>query len=45
METRTAYQVGTPEQTVVRILRRLPPERARQLVDYARFLEFQTSER
>jgi hypothetical protein len=41
----TAYQVATREQAVMRILRRLPPERARQLVDYARFLEFQTTER
>jgi hypothetical protein len=45
MEIATAYPVGTSEQTVIRILRRLSPERARQLVDYARFLEFQTTER
>lgn len=42
MKAQRAYHVGAPEQTVVRILQRLPPERARQLVDYARFLEFQT---
>ncbi len=42
MKAQRAYHVGAPEQTVVRILHRLPPERARQLVDYARFLEFQT---
>lgn len=39
----TTSQSTTAEQTVLRILRHLPPERARQLVDFARFLEFQTT--
>ncbi len=45
MTMTTTSQSPTAEQTVIRILRHLPPERARQLVDFARFLEFQTTAR
>ena len=38
-------QPSVYEQTVLTIMRRLPPERVLQLVDFARFLEFQTTER
>jgi len=38
-------QLSVYEQTVLTIMRRLPPERVLQLVDFARFLEFQTTER
>ena len=41
----TAFQTETYEQKLVGIVRRLPPERVLQLVDFARFLEFQTIER
>jgi len=41
----TTYQPSVCEQTVLTIMRRLPPERVLQLVDFARFLEFQTTER
>jgi len=41
----TTSQSPTVEQTIIRILRHLPPERARQLVDFARFLEFQATAR
>ena len=45
MKTQTTLQVKTHEQKLVGIVRRLPPERVSQLVDFARFLEFQTTER
>lgn len=41
MEMQTAFQSSTYEQTVINIIRKLPPERVLQLVDFARFLEFQ----
>lgn len=41
MEIQTNIQSLTYEQTVIDIIRKLPPERALQLVDFARFLEFQ----
>ncbi len=41
MEMQTAFQPSTHEQTVINIIRELPPERVLQLVDFARFLEFQ----
>jgi hypothetical protein len=44
METQTTYRSATPEQTVVQIMRKLPPERVLELVDFARFLEFRGTE-
>ncbi len=44
METQTAYQALTPEQTVLRIMRKLTPERVAALVDFARFLEYRAAE-
>ena len=41
MGMQTAFQSSTHEQTVINIIRELPPERVLQLVDFARFLEFQ----
>lgn len=38
----TSYP-STHEQTVVRIMRRLPPERLVELVDFAQFLDFQAT--
>ena len=44
MENQTTLQhTMVYEQTLLRIVRRLPPERIFQLVDFARFLEFQTT--
>lgn len=34
-------QVLSPEQTILDILRKLPIDRQKQIVDFARFLEFQ----
>lgn len=45
MESQTPYETSIPEQTVIRIMRRLPPERVSDLVDFARFLEFRATER
>ena len=45
MGMQTTSQTSAYERTVIRIMRRLPPERVLQLVDFARFLEFQTTER
>jgi hypothetical protein len=45
MEMQATYQPSVHEQTMLKIMRRLPPERVLQLVDFARFLEFQTTER
>lgn len=44
METQTSYQASTPEQTVLRIMRKLTPERVAELVDFARFLEYRAGE-
>jgi len=41
MDMQTAFQPAAYEQTVINIIRRLPPERVLQLVDFAHFLEFQ----
>ena len=38
-------QSSAYEQTVIRIMRRLPPERVLELVDFARFLEFQMAKK
>ena len=35
---------SSDEQTVVSIMRRLPPERVGELVDFARFLEFRAAD-
>ena len=40
METQTK-QPAAYEQELIRVVRRLPPERVSQVVDFARFLEFQ----
>ena len=45
METQTDFQSSTYERTVINIIRKLPPERASQLVDFARFLEFQLAQK
>lgn len=42
---RTDSQSSAYEQTVVNIIRRLPPERVAQLVNFAHFLELQTTQR
>ena len=44
METQTSYHASTPEQTVLRIMRKLTPERVAALVDFARFLEYRAAE-
>ncbi|MDL1965003.1 MAG: hypothetical protein LWW98_11910 [Deltaproteobacteria bacterium] len=41
MEMQTAFQSSVYEQTVINIIRKLPSERILQLIDFARFLEFQ----
>ncbi len=45
METQTDFQSSTYEQTVINIIRKLPPERVLQLVDFARFLEFHLAQK
>ncbi len=45
MERQTDFQSSVYEHTVIDIMRTLPPERVLQLVDFARFLEFQTTRR
>ena len=42
MKMQTAFQISVYEQTVINIIRNLPPERILQLIDFARFLEFQS---
>ncbi len=42
MEMQTAFQFSVYEQTVINIIRKLSPERILQLIDFARFLEFQS---
>lgn len=44
MEGQTPYQTSTPEQTVIHIMHKLPPESVSDLLDYARFLEFRAAE-
>ena len=44
METQTSYHASSPEQTVIRIMRKLTPERVAALVDFARFLELRAAE-
>ncbi len=41
MEMQTALQSSVYEQTVINIIRKLPPERILQLIDFAQFLESQ----
>ena len=41
MKMQTAFQSSVYEQTVINIIRKLPPERIIQLIDFAQFLEFQ----
>jgi hypothetical protein len=43
METQAVKQQTTYEQTVITIMRKLPPDRLPYLVEFARFLEFQTT--
>ena len=45
MEMQTTFQDSAHEQTVISIMRRLPPERVLQLVDFAQFLELQATKR
>ncbi len=45
MQGQRLYESTIPEQTVIRIMRKLSPERVSDLVDYARFLEFRATER
>jgi hypothetical protein len=44
MEAETAYQVGTYEQELMRVVRKLPPERVAEVIDFAQFLEFRTAD-
>lgn len=44
MEAETAYQVGIYEQELMRVVRKLPPERVAEVIDFAQFLEFRTSD-
>ncbi len=39
MKTQASIQVMEHEQTLIHIVRMLPPERIAQVVDFARFLE------
>ncbi len=43
IEMQTTTQPSAYEQTVVNIMRKLPPERILELVDFARFLEIQSA--
>jgi hypothetical protein len=43
MEKRMHFQLSAYEQAVIGIIRKLPPENIVQLVNFARFLEFQTT--
>ena len=43
METQTVSKPVTSEQKLIGIIRRLPPERVSQVIDFAQFLEFQTT--
>jgi hypothetical protein len=44
MGEHTDAQPSTQEQTVISIMRRLPPEQVTQLVNFAYFLELQTTQ-
>jgi len=44
METQASIQSQERERQLIGIVRRLPPERVSQLIDFARFLELQSSE-
>jgi hypothetical protein len=44
MEAGTAYQIGIYEQELMRVVRKLPPERVAEVIDFAQFLEFRTSD-
>jgi hypothetical protein len=44
METRTIYQTADYEQQLIGVVRRLPPECVVEVIDFAQFLEFKTSE-
>ncbi|MCD6185994.1 MAG: hypothetical protein J7K84_09470 [Deltaproteobacteria bacterium] len=41
MEIQTDFQSSKYEQTLINIIRKLPPERILQVVDFAQFLELQ----
>jgi hypothetical protein len=43
MKTQTSPRTRTDEQTLLHIVRTLPPERVSQVVDFARFLQAQTA--
>ncbi len=43
METQSAFQSLAYEQKVINILRKLPPERFLQLVDFAQYLELKST--
>ncbi len=45
MNAQPALRYSTSEEAVINIMRRLPPERVSELVDFARFLEFRATER
>lgn len=45
MRKQTTCQSSSYEQTVIGIMRKLPADRALQLIDFARFLEIQTTRR
>jgi hypothetical protein len=45
METKLTSQIDEYAEKLIGIVRKLPPERVLQLVDFARFLEAQTTER
>jgi len=40
----TKFQSSSHEQTLIRILRKLPPTRATELINFARFLELQATQ-
>lgn len=44
MKAQTSFPYTTIEEAVIKIMRKLPPERVSELVDFARFLEFRATE-
>jgi len=44
MSLTSLYDRKTSEQQLLVIVRRLPPERVAELIDFARFVEFRTEE-
>lgn len=40
----TTYPISNREEKLIRIVRRLSPERVTQVIDFAEFLEFQTGD-